>query len=195
VAELLEELLARCAKDDPAAVAVLVRRFRSYAMDLAVRILNDRHLAEDAVQEAFLTALARLDDLRTPAAFPGWLRQIVRTHATRARRRLAASSRPVARGADRQPSPVRVAETEELMRLVCSAFVSLPEPLRETAALFYLNELDHYRVAEVLDVPSGTVKRRLHDARRRLRDDLAAYLASDDARPKPRGAESNRGPL
>jgi RNA polymerase sigma factor (sigma-70 family) len=164
-------------------------------MDLAVRILDDRHLAEDAVQEAFLTAITRLEDLRAPAAFPGWLRQIVRTHATRARRRLDASNRPCARAVEPQPSPAHRAETEELMRLVRSALVSLPERLRETAELFYLNELDHHRVADVLDVPSGTVKRRLHDARRRLRDGLAAYLEHDDIRPGRGCSSGDRRPL
>ena len=116
MAELLEELLARCAEGDQSAVAVLVRRFRSYAMDLAVHMLDDRHLAEDAVQEAFLTALMRLEDLRTPAAFPGWLRQIVRTRATRIRRRLE-SPKPAHEGAGNQAlSPAQQAETEELRR-------------------------------------------------------------------------------
>ncbi|MHC5024318.1 MAG: RNA polymerase sigma factor [Planctomycetota bacterium] len=195
MAELLEDLLARCAAGDHAAVAVLVRRFRRYAMDLAVHILEDRHLAEDAVQEAFLTALVRLENLRTPAAFPGWLRQIVRTHAMRARRRLDSSNRPIGKAVEHQPSPAHAAEAEELVRLVRRALVSLPDRLRETAELFYLNEFDHYRVADVLDIPSGTVKRRLHDARRRLRDELAAYVEDDDLRPKPGCSSGDRLPL
>lgn len=185
MAELLEELLARCARKDDRAVAVLVRRFRSYAMDLAFHILRDRHLAEDVVQEAFLAALDRLADLRTPAAFPGWLRQIVRTHATRARRRVG-SSIPYARSIDRPPPPAQRAETEELRQLVRTALLSLPQRLRGAAELFYLNELDHYRVAEMLNVPPGTVKRRLHEARRRLRGDLAASLELDDVPLKRR---------
>ena len=192
MADLLEELLARCAKGDQEATAELVCRFLRYAMNLAVHILEDRHLAEDAVQEAFLTAFDRLEDLRTPAAFPGWLRQIVRTHATRARRRLESTNRLAERAVDRRLSPAEQIETEERKRQVRVALASLPDRSRETAELFYLNELDHYRVAEVLNVPTGTVKRRLHDARRHLRDQLAPYLELDEVRLKHRSHANDR---
>lgn len=195
MAELLEELLARCATGDHLAAAELVRRFRSYAMHLAVRIVNDRHLAEDAVQEAFLAAFDRLSDLRTPAAFPGWLRQIVRTHAMRARRRVEAGGRPDARTRSRSGLPAQRIEDEEIRALVRAALKALPAQTRETAELYYLNELDHYRVADVLDVPPGTVKRRLHDARRQLRDELSTWLGLDDAKPRPRSqCDDHAGP-
>jgi RNA polymerase sigma factor (sigma-70 family) len=182
--ELLEELLARCIDGDQAAFAALVRRFRSYAMNVATHILADRHLAEDAVQEAFLVTFERLESLRTPAAFPGWLRQIVRTRAVRARRRLEPAREVCERAEQHQPSLPPLVEREELRRIIRTALDSLPDRSRETATLFYLNELDHYRVADALNVPCGTVKRRLHDARRHLRDQLAAYVEVDDVRPE-----------
>jgi RNA polymerase sigma-70 factor (ECF subfamily) len=195
VTDLLDELLARCAAGDHAAAGELVRRFRTYAMNLAHHILGDHHLAEDAVQEAFIAALDRLPDLRTPDAFPGWLRQIVRTHAVRARRRRETPARSRSNPETHSPSPAQAVETEELRRLVRAAVVSLPERSRETAELYYLNELDHHRVAEALDVPPGTVKRRLHDARRHLRDELARYLEQDQVRPsRRRRADDRPGP-
>jgi DNA-directed RNA polymerase specialized sigma24 family protein len=72
--------------------------------------------------------------------------------------------------------------------------VSLPARLRETAELFYLNDLDHYHVAEALHVPRGTVKRRLHDARRRLRDELAVHVEHDDIRIVPRRPAGDQPP-
>jgi RNA polymerase sigma-70 factor (ECF subfamily) len=195
VTELLEELVARCGRGDHTAAAALVSRFRSYAMNLAVRILNDRHLAEDAVQEAFFTAFDRLDDLRTPAAFPGWLRQIVRTNAMRIGRRLESTSRACEPAEVHSPSPPQLAEREELRQVVRAALESLPARSRETAALFYLNELDHHRVADALNVPSGTVRRRLHDARRHLRDRLAGYLEPDEVQREHRCHEEDRPEL
>ena len=61
----------------------LVRRFQDMAFGYAYSILGDFHLAEDAAQEAFVTAYQHLDKLRNPNAFPGWLRQIVRTACNR----------------------------------------------------------------------------------------------------------------
>ncbi|MHC4551712.1 MAG: RNA polymerase sigma factor, partial [Planctomycetota bacterium] len=79
MAELLTDLLERCQHGDPAAYQAIVRRFQGKGLDLASSLIGDRHLAEDAVQNAFLTAFSRMDQLREPAAFAGWFRQIVRT--------------------------------------------------------------------------------------------------------------------
>ena len=81
MAELLNELLARCRRGDGQAVRTLVQRFGDSVRALARALLDDEHLAEDAVQAALLTAVQRLDQLRQPEAFAGWLRQIVRTEA------------------------------------------------------------------------------------------------------------------
>lgn len=85
--ELFAELLSCCAAGEPEAVARLVQRCRPWSLDLAEALTGDPGLAEDAVQEAFLIALARLGDLRQPEAFPAWFRQIVRSRCSRIRRR------------------------------------------------------------------------------------------------------------
>ena len=183
--ELLHELLARCRRGDEDAVETLVSRFRNYAYDLAKAILEDDHLAEDAVQEAFMAAISRLHDLRDPNAFPGWFRQVVRTQANRiARRRRESTGAKTTERPSGDLSPAGRLEQRELRELVRQALAALPEKSRETAALFYLEERHHLEVAELLQVPPGTVKRRLHDARQRLRDILLGYLAP----PEPAAA-------
>jgi len=191
VTELLHELLARCRRGDEDAVETLVSRFHNYAYDLAKALLGDRHLAEDAVQEAFLAAISRLQDIREPRAFPGWFRQVVRTQANRiARRRRESTGAETPELPSGDPPPESRLEQRELRELVRHALAALPEKSRETATLFYLEERHHLEVAELLQVPPGTVKRRLHDARQRLRDILLGYLAPIEPAPTKRRDEA-----
>ena len=189
MAETMEDILNRCRRGEAAAVAVLVDRFRRSAVDLAAALLSDEHMAEDAVQEAFLTCLRRLGDLREPAAFPGWFRQIVRTACSRiTRRRREVPSDPADPSVGREPSPLDRVQHDELRQVVREALAELPRSMRDTAELFYLRELHHADVAELLGVPKGTVKRRLHDARHRLRETLLGYVGpaeqDDEAGPR-----------
>src|SRR5579871_6612357 len=70
-------------KDKHQAFNALVQRFQDLAFACAYAVLGDFQLAEDAAQEAFITAWHHLDQLRTPEAFPGWLKRIVLTHCNR----------------------------------------------------------------------------------------------------------------
>src|SRR5215469_5229028 len=83
----LEQLVQRALKGDLTAFVALTRRFQHLAFGTALALLGDFHQAEDAVQEAFLSAWSALPALSDPAAFPGWLRGIVRHHAFRTLRR------------------------------------------------------------------------------------------------------------
>src|SRR5919199_3074206 len=65
----------------------LVRRFQDMAFACAYAALCDFHLAEDAAQEAFVSAWRKLSQLREPEAFPGWLRRVVLTECGRLRRK------------------------------------------------------------------------------------------------------------
>src|SRR5437879_12394978 len=69
-----------------AAFSLIVERYQNAAYGYALAILGDPHLARDAAQEAFLTAYCSLGQLRSPEAFPGWLRRIVRTRCRLLRR-------------------------------------------------------------------------------------------------------------
>jgi RNA polymerase sigma-70 factor (ECF subfamily) len=197
VAELLNELLARCRRGDRDAVAVLVARFDQYARAVAAALLDRRDAAsvDDVVQAAFVTVLLRLGDVRDAEAFPGWLRQVVRTEVQRlARRRRGrpghttpATDLPAAR----EPSPAEAAERSELAARVREAVAALPPAGRETVEAFYLDGRDQVDVADRLGVPLGTVKRRLHDARAKLRD----LLADDAPPPAPSRRDDRRLPL
>ena len=176
MAETLSDLLTRCRGGDQDAYQVVIRRFQSKALDLAATLIGDRHLAEDAVQNAFWTAFTRLDQLREPDAFAGWFRQIVRTEAVR----IARKKHPNRQTEMDEPidnlSPHTIAAGQELRQLVQQAFDALPETNRQTAEMFYLDEQSCAQVAQKLSVPAGTVRRRLYDARQQLRKFLQGYL-------------------
>jgi len=158
--------------DRLAAFGELVGRFQDMAYGYAYSVLSDFHSAEDATQDAFVTAFERLDTLRDPAAFAGWLRRIVRTACSRLVRRkdfhflplAATASAPIA-----SHDPARAAEKSELRDAVMKAIQDLAEPQREVTTLFYINGYSHKDIADFLEVPVGTVKTRLHASRKRLR--------------------------
>lgn len=174
--EPLETLIERCRRREEDAVAELVLRFRAWAEDLAAALVSDSGLAEDVVQEAFATAVLRLGELRDPAAFPGWLRQIVRTHANRVtRKRQEIPLREDAPETPSCPDP----EREDLRNHVRCLVRELPPAMRDATQLFYLEERSCGEISAMLDIPRGTVKRRLHDARERLRGLLEGTLGAD----------------
>ncbi len=196
VSELLCEVLQRCLLGQEDAYKIIVRRFREQALELAYSIVRDEHLAEDAVQSAFLSAFCRLKDLREPRAFPGWFRQIVRTHANRiVRRRKEKPYGSIGEERANQASLVKCIELKELRALVRDTLAQLPKVERETAELFYLDERNHIDVANLLGVPRGTVKRRLHDARQRLRNMLLGYVTTGETKNKIKGKSNRKLPL
>jgi RNA polymerase sigma-70 factor, ECF subfamily len=190
LAELLSELLIRCKRGEHGAMELLVERYKDGAYRLARALTGDEHLAEDAVQEAFIEALSRLGQLREPEAFAAWLRRIVRTACNRlTRKRRESLSDAAADAATSEEDPLDGASRNEIDRLIRQSIDGLSDATRETARLFYLDELDQATVAGLLGVPEGTVRRRLHDSRRQLREMLIWYLEEGEAVERPTGPE------
>jgi RNA polymerase sigma-70 factor (ECF subfamily) len=146
---------------------------RARCLREAGRIVYSQRDAEDAVQEAFARAWRNRLACRTPAAPLAWLLQITRHEAFRIRERTRpATSLDVAEG----PSVAQQAGTDETLERVDvrRALDSLPAEDRVLLMLRYGEDMTQPRVAEVLDLPEGTVKVRLHRLRNRLRGELMA---------------------
>lgn len=170
----------------------VVRRCQDLAYGYAYALLGDTDMAQDAAQEAFITAYRMLAQLREPQAFPGWLRQIVRTHCTRSRRayqRGSTSIEAVAALPSASPDPLGVVERQELQEMVTAAIAALPQQERVVTALFYISGQGQSEIAQFLGVPVTTVKKRLQAARKRLaermlemvKDTLQEQTPSHDA--------------
>jgi NitT/TauT family transport system substrate-binding protein len=184
------ELITAAGQGDESAMARLVERFRAMAERQAATFVPEPSLVDDAVQEAFMIAFERLADLREPEAFPGWLRQIVRRCANRHRRAAIAEPRvsdgpgELAKLPDTTTdAPDALAEQRESAAAIRRAVRSLPPAGRVAAGLFYLDGLTVAETAEVLGIPPGTVKRRLHDARGHLRGLLLSIVEPPRRRP------------
>jgi RNA polymerase sigma-70 factor (ECF subfamily) len=165
----MRELVTRCKAGDREAFGSLVQCTRAWALRYARALLNGDLRAEDAVQEAFVTALERIGTLRNDEAFFAWMRCIIRTQVGRITRERRSQPLGVRAIADPAADPSALAESEQLREIVIAAMSRLSPADRETVDLFYLKERSIAEVSRHLGVPAGTVKRRLHDARRQLR--------------------------
>ena len=148
----------------------LVRRYHGAATAYAYALLRDYAGAEDAAQAAFLSAWLHRDDLREPQAFGGWLRTIVRTECSRIARRTRLVTVPIDTAFAERPEP-STGDTRdwELRQHLLKAINALPEPDRALIALRYLSDFSYEEIRGFLELPLSTVKKRLHDARKRLR--------------------------
>ena len=136
-------------------------------------ILRNRADAEEAVQEAFLRAWRFRESARDADARPWLYRVLVNTCCSRLRREMAARSRiGLADGLDVMPwdgaGPDESAQSSELAAAVAAAVGGLPEHLRVPVVLRYYAGLSEREVASAISRRPGTVKSRLHEARRRL---------------------------
>ena len=167
----IDTLLTQARRGDSRAFGGLVERFHKAAMVWAVGWLDDEHEAEDAVQDAFLTALRELPNLRENAAFPAWFRRIVRTACDRRTRgmRGTVELNEVAMACASSGFAELFAAKQDLWRAVRA----LSPALRSCVELHYVGGYQVREISRILGVPEGTVKRRLHDARTLLRERIA----------------------
>jgi len=174
----LDLLIMSAAAGDVCAFEQLVLRFQGMAVGYAFAILGDFHLAEDAAQEAFVEAYAKLASLREPRAFAGWLKRIVFKHCDRLTRgaRVHTVSLPGSQLPDTQPTPADVLEDSELRQSVLDSVRHLADKERTVVTLFYMDDYSHKDIAGFLDLRVTTVKSRLHSARAKLKERLMTMV-------------------
>jgi RNA polymerase sigma factor (sigma-70 family) len=157
----------------------LIHRFQAMAYGYGYSILGDWDLAQDAAQEAFLAAYHKLDDLREPAAFPGWFRRIVFKYCdriARARRIPIAPLDALADLSSSAPGPEEMVERQEQAEHLLRAIGSLSHGQRIATTLYYIDGYSQREVAVFLEVPISTVKNRLYAARKRLKERMVTMV-------------------
>jgi RNA polymerase sigma-70 factor (ECF subfamily) len=175
-----EQLLDDYRHGDSAAFAQLVSRYQRELYHFLVRFLGNRASAEDVFQETFLQVHQSAEQFDPARRFRPWLftiaankaRDLIRSQARRPTNPLQATISPgdgeggefidLMQSAGEMPGEPM--EKRELQQLVHSTVTLMPEHLREILLLSYFHQFPYKQISEILDIPLGTVKSRLHAA-------------------------------
>ena len=162
---------------DRVAFGELVRRFESTVYAIALRRLRNQAEASELTQDVFIQAMRKLNQLREPERFPGWLKRItVRLAINRAVRRPPVISQDpvtlVSINSDTQ-SPLDDLMSGERADQLWGGLKRLRTLDRQTLVAFYFEGQSLIEMSDRFRSPVGTIKRRLHTARIRLREELA----------------------
>ena len=175
------ELVARTLAGDRAAFGTLVERYAGQARRVARAVLGDPDDADDAAQDAFLSALLKLAQYDPRRPFGPWLMRIVANSATdRRRRRAVRRTDPLEPGlVGGGTRPDIAAERAALGERLRSALDELTPRRRLAVVLFDVEGYSHAEIAQVLRIPEGTVRSEVFHARRRLRALLADWKEAE----------------
>lgn len=178
-----EQLLARIREHDSEAFDELFRRYHGALYGHVLRMVRDADLARDVVQETLLRAWTRADTWQRTGSCKGWLFRIaanVALNQVRAAQRrrevpvpdaLADEETGDASAADPAPGPEERAEHSEERAVLDRLIAALPADKREVVRLSLASDNDLESVSSALSIPRGTVKSRLHYARRLMLDE------------------------
>ena len=181
------EVAALCVRRDPEAVRHVLTANNQRLFRAAWSILKDRGEAEEALQAAYVSAFSSMQRFEGRSSLTTWLTRIVINEALgrlrserRRRARLEAEGVPVLdayreklMAGSETPLPDAAVAREQLRTLLERAVADLPDIFRTVFVLREIDGLSVEETAQVLDVPSATVKTRLLRAKRRLQDALA----------------------
>lgn len=173
-----EQLVERFRDGATPAFELLVKRYRHELFHFLIRFVGNRASAEDIFQEAFLQVHQSIESFDVTRRFKPWLFTIAANKARdflrrSSQRQAAALSAKIGDEDGREfmdlmeadlPLPDQTFEKEELRERVRQVAASLPDHLREILLLAYFHRFPYKEIAEMLDIPLGTVKSRLHAA-------------------------------
>lgn len=183
------DLVARARAGDDEAFGALVDRHRTAVFRAAFAVLGTREDADDVAQEAFVTAFQKLQGFRSESSFKTWLLTIAWREALDRRRsllrRLKRFVGQIEETWAEPPSLEKSSEAHlverELVDNVRSIIRCLPASLRDTLLLAASGDMSYGEIAQVQAVSTGTVKWRVSEARRRIKDDLRRRGCADEA--------------
>jgi RNA polymerase sigma factor (sigma-70 family) len=174
----LAVVVPAAAKGDRDAQQRLFVQFSPMARAAAFRLLASPSAVDDVVQEAFIEAFAALPRLRHPNGFAAWLRLIVRKHADRVSRRNTPRWSPFS-ASSAELDPQVIVEERELADVVRDALRQARDSDRLLLGLRYYAGWTEPEIAKAFATSPGVIKKRLHDARRRLRPGLDRFHSSN----------------
>ena len=162
-----------------AAFEELVRSFEAMAFSSALRLLHDADEARDVAQEAFLAAWLKLDQLRAPAAFGGWLKRLVSTECHRRLRK-----RPIPIGLHEGDAIPEKSDRRDMDWPLARALAALTEAERRAMVLFYVYGCRIDEIAVMVGAPPATIGKRLYSARLKVRRTVPLAVRADVLRSR-----------
>jgi len=164
------QLVARCQAGERAAFEILLARYRNRVVNLAHGFLGSRDDAEDAAQDVFAAAFASIHTFRGDAQLWTWLYRITVNQCLHRKRRAKPCENRDDAGGDENPGTTRDESAVVVARLgVESALDELSPPLRAVLVLREMHDLTYEEIAAALQIPIGTVRSRLNQARREFK--------------------------
>lgn len=176
------QLIQQCLNGDPNAFGTLVERYQDRLYSTVYRLLNNAEDAQDVVQEAFVHAYQSLYNFKGSSQFFTWLYRIaINTAISHKRKRRIVISIDAARNGEPSPEPEdgseltrpsHALELEEEAQRVQRALAQLSPEHRAVLVLKDMEGQKYEEMAEILEVPVGTIRSRLHRARIEMREIL-----------------------
>ena len=179
-------LIERCKRGDLAAFNDLVRKYEKQVYNFAYRLTGNYDDANDVAQDAFLRVFNAIGSFRGDASFSTWLFRITTNVFLDERKRAKAhpqasldeylelgESSVTRQIVDPSPTPEVVLEESERAQILSKAISDLPEYQRAMVTLYHSQQKSYEEIAEIMDLPIGTVKSRLNRARLALKEKLS----------------------
>lgn len=171
------ELIETALRGQAEAFGQLVRRYQDRLFHTLCQVLQCEADARDVAQDAFVQAFVKLESFERKAGFYTWLYRIALNLASTRRRRARPSQsldhlhdHHGSETPDRGESPEANLDRREAVEQVQAAIARLPEEFRTALVLREIEGCDYDTIAQLLEVPVGTVRSRLHRARLQLRE-------------------------
>jgi RNA polymerase sigma-70 factor (ECF subfamily) len=166
------ELVVQAQTGDRSAMDQLYCRFQQHVLSIAYKRLGNWDEAQELSQDVFIQAFRRLNQLQAPEAFAGWLRQIVHRMAinrlTRRQMPTSVDHEILEATITCDSDPLDAVLSSEQKIQVHQGLGRLGELDRRTLVAFYLDGQSLNQMSDAFEAPIGTIKRRLHVARKRL---------------------------
>lgn len=191
-----EELVERFKSGDKSAYAEIVQRYQHRVYTLALRWMRDPAVAEEVAQDVLIALYRSLASFRGDARLSTWVYRVVVNHCKnrlqyRRRRKMdrheplegraaGDDDAPVRQFASEDPGPDAARHRSEAERLVADGLAQLDEEQRAIIVLRDIEDLSYEEISDILGVPRGTVKSRLHRARAQLAKVLERHLDAGD---------------
>ena len=163
------ELLRRARAGEREAITALFNRHRDRIFRFAFQILRENDAAEDAAQEILLRAFSKMPGFHGESEFSTWLYRLALNYCLDKKRIAERRAARLETQIEIETPPENIAQRVETRLAIEQALDMLPETLRVTLILRQWHELSYGEIAAILNVPAGTVRSRLHEARRQFR--------------------------